>query len=42
MKQKENNKTPSSHEEKLLEVITQLAQDEEAKINAETVNDTAK
>ena len=31
----------SSHEEKLLEVVNQLAQDEEAKINAETVNDTA-
>jgi hypothetical protein len=39
---KEIQQEASSHEEKLLEVVNQLAQDDEAKINAETVNDTAK
>ncbi len=32
----------NSLEEKLLEVVNQLANDEQAKINVETMNDTAK
>ena len=39
---KEIQDEANSHEEKLLEVVNQLANDEEIKINIETVNDTAK